>query len=154
MPIRHFDKKTDLMRVKDFFAQMGGESRALFNQGGWNEKNALAFFDDQKSDTVKNTRYFMAQDNDRMVGYLFLWDMHKSVVWLGIAVSEDWKGRGLGRDLMAHAEEYAKLAGKGGIMLTTSQANIRGLALYFRAGYEHLGTHTSGERLFLKRFDT
>ena len=153
LPIRPFDRETDLDRVKAFFAQMGGESRAFFNQGGWNENNALAFFDETKVNEVNNTRYFMAVDNDKMAGYLFLWDMHKSIVWLGIAVAEDWKGRGFGRDLMHYAEQFAKANGKGGILLTTSQANIRGLALYYRAGYEYLGIHTSGEKLLLRRFD-
>jgi len=154
LPVRPFDKDIDLHRVKAFFAQMGGESRAFFNQGSWNENNTLAFFDDTKADEVKNTRYFMALDDNRMAGYIFLWDMHKSILWLGIAVAEDWKGKGLGRDLMAYAEDFAKSNGKGGILLTTSQANIRGLGLYIRVGYEYLGTHTSGEKLFLKRFDS
>ena len=87
-----------------------------------------------------------------MVGYLFLFDMHKSIVWLGIAVAEHWKGKGLGRDLMAYAEVYAKKQDKGGIFLTTSQANIRGQGLYRYSGYEYLGVHTSGELLFIKRF--
>lgn len=150
LPIREFDRTTDFERVKQFFSQMGGESRAFFNRGGGNENNALRFFEIDKCDP--NTVYFMALDGDRMAGYLFLWDMDKSIIWLGIAVAEDWKGRHLGRDLMAYAEDYAKAHGKGGILLTTHTANLRGQGLYEHAGYERLGMHISGEFLYLKSF--
>ena len=152
LPIRPFEKETDLDRVRDFFAQMGGESRGFFNRGGWNEQTALSFFDDASVERVKNMVFFMALDNDSMAGYVYLWDMHKSIVWLGVAVAENWKGKHLGRDLMAYAEAYAKAQGKGGILLTTSQGNIRGQGLYERCGYDHIGLHTSGELLFLKCF--
>ena len=152
LPIREFDKKQDHQRVEDFFAQMGGESRGFFNRGGGNEKTALSFFDDCPPDEIKNTVYFMALDGERMAGYLFLWDTDKSIPWLGVAVAEDWKGRHLGRDLMKHADQYAMEHDKGGILLATSQANLRGQGLYMRYGYEHIGLHTSGELLFLKRY--
>ena len=152
LPIRAFDINADYQRVKNFFAQMGGESRAFFNRGNGNEKTALRFFD--KSAAEKNSQYafFMALDGEEMAGYVFLWDIQKSVVWLGIAVAENWKGKHLGRDLMKHAEDYAKSLNKGGILLTTNFANIRGQTLYTNCGYEHLGTHTCGELLYLKRF--
>ena len=70
----------------------------------------------------------------------------------GIAVAEDWKGRHLGRELMARAEKHALENGKGGILLTTHTANLRGQGLYERSGYERLGVHTSGEFLYLRRF--
>ena len=138
----------DLERVQAFFAQMGGESRAFFNRGSWNEKKALRFF--SESDDIQR---FMAVDGDRMVGYLFLWDWDKSVPWLGIAVAEDWKGRHLGRKLMRHARDHAILHGKGCILLTTHIANLRGQGLYERCGYQRLGMHESGEVLYLLRFD-
>jgi len=53
---------------------------------------------------------------------------------------------------MAHAEAHARELGKGGILLTTHIANLRGQGLYEGCGYEYLGVHTSGERLYLKRF--
>ena len=151
LPIRPFDRQTDFKRVKDFFDNMGGESRGFFNRGGGNGQNALRFFD--PNDKINEEyAFFMALDGEKMAGYVFLWDISKSVVWLGVAVSDDWKGRHLGRDLMACAEEYARSKNKGGIMLTTSQGNVRGQGLYTRCGYELIGVHTSGELLFIKRF--
>jgi ribosomal protein S18 acetylase RimI-like enzyme len=152
LPIRPFDKNLDLRRVKDFFAQMGGESRGFFNRGGGNEKGTLGFFEPGSEERYRNMSYFMALDGERMAGYVFLWDLDKSIPWLGISVAEDWKGRHLGRDLMAHAENHARKNGKGGILLTTHAANVRGQSLYERCGYERMGTHTSGEFLYLRRF--
>jgi len=152
LPIRPFDKGCDEQRVKDFFAQMGGESRSFFNRGRWNENHTLGVFDPAKEEQYKNNVYFMALDGERMAGYVFLYDLNKSIPWLGIAVSEEWKGRHIGRDLMAQAETYAREHGKGGILLTTHTANLRGQSLYERCGYERLGMHYSGEVLYLKRF--
>lgn len=140
----------DRQLVTDFFDQMGGETRAFFNRDDGNRHTAMQFFDGAGAqDTVR----FLAEAQGRMAGYVFLWDMNKGVPWLGIAVAEDWKGRHLGRRLIEHAHAYARAAGKGGVLLTTGVANLRGQGLYERMGYERLGTHTSGEYLYLVRFD-
>jgi len=152
LPIRPFDKLLDAPRVKEFFDQMGGESRAFFNRGGWNGNTAMEYFAPENAERYKHHTFYMALDGERMAGYFFLWDLDKSVPWLGIAVAEDWKGRHLGRDLMACAETFAREHGKGGILLTTHTANLRGQSLYERCGYERLGMHTGGEFLYLKRF--
>lgn len=138
----------DRVLVEAFFDQMGGESRAFFNRDDGNLLTALRFFDAAPQDTV----YFLAEADGRMVGYVFLWDMNKGVPWLGIAVAEDWKGRHLGRQLLEHAHQYARSLNKGGVLLTTGVANIRGQGLYERMGYERLGTHTSGEYQYIIRF--
>ena len=151
LPIRPLNKETDRPLAEAFFAQMGGESRAFFNRGGGNERSTLAFFTAEEG-ARPAAAYFLAEDQGRMAGYVFLWDLDRSVPWLGIAVAEDWKGRHLGRELMAYAEEYARSLRKGGILLTTHIANLRGQGLYEASGYEYLGVHTSGERLYLKRF--
>ena len=88
-----------------------------------------------------------------MVGYLFFFSYQYKIPWLGIAVSDDVKGLHLGTRLMAYAEQYAKEHGKGGILLTTHQANLRGQVLYEKSGYERLGNHHSGEVLYILRFD-
>jgi len=152
LPMRPFDKTLDAQRVRDFFDQMGGESRGFFNRGGFNARTTLDFFTPDAAERYKNHAFFMALDGERMAGYCFLWDLDKSVPWLGIAVAEDWKGRHLGRALMAYAEALAREKNKGGILLTTHTANLRGQSLYERCGYERLGMHTSGEFLYLKRF--
>lgn len=145
--IRPF-KAGDEALVTAFFDQMGGETRAFFNRGDGNRRTAMRFFEGGKDNTVR----FLAECEGCMAGYVFLWDMDKGVPWLGIAVAEGWKGRHLGRMLLEHAHGYAKAQGKCAVLLTTGVANIRGQGLYERMGYEHIGTHTSGEYLYMIRF--
>ena len=145
--IRPFNSE-DRALVSAFFDQMGGETRAFFNRGDGNRRTAMKFFEGGQDNTAR----FLAEACGRMVGYVFLWDMDRSVPWLGIAVAEDWKGRHLGRRLLEHAHAYARAHGKGGVLLTTGFANVRGQGLYERMGYEHIGTHTIGEKLYIRRF--
>lgn len=135
--------------VVGFFDQMGGETRAFFDRGSANKKNALKLFDGNNENKID----FAALEDDKMVGYVFLWDTDKSIPWLGIAVAEEWKGRKLGRKLISYAIAYCREKEKGGILLTTHLANLRGQGLYSRMGFEYLGTHTTGEMLYLYRFD-
>ena len=146
--IREFTAE-DKPLVERFFDQMGSETRAFFDRGRWNYKNALKYFTGESANTV----YFLAEYNGEMIGYLFLWDMHRSVPWLGIAVHDGYKGMGLGGKLMRFAADYVRERDKGGILLTTHIANMRGQSLYEKSGYERLGVHTSGEFLYLLRFN-
>lgn len=138
---------SDQTLVEAFFDQMGGETRAFFDRAGGNRAGALSYF----QGTDQHTLRWLALDGDRMVGYLFLWDLDTGVPWLGIGVAEDFKGRHLGRRLMQVARDHAEQAGKGGILLTTHVANIRGQGLYERCGYERMGMHAGGEVLYLLR---
>ena len=141
--------------VTEFFNQMGGESRSFFNRGDGNRNNALSFFD--KNGEEPNAVRFLSSVTDEsgkeiMTGYVFAWDMSTSVPILGIAVREEYKGKGLGRLLIQHLTNYLKDKNYGGIMLTTSFANVRGQSLYTRMGFEHIGTHTNGEMLYILRY--
>jgi len=146
--IREFTM-ADKELVRDFFDQMGGETMAFFNRGDGNRKTAMGFFDGG----MKNTLFWLAEYEGKMVGYVFIWDMASMIPWLGIAVSEDMKGKKLGRRLMKRAADTAVSEGKGGILLTCHLANARAQALYERCGYIRMGTHTSGEALYLLRFE-
>ena len=141
----------DREMVQAFFDQMGPESRAFFNRNRGNERGAMAFFDEkgENPDTLR----FLAELDGRMVGYVFFFSYSYKIPWLGIAVSEDAKGLHLGTRLMAFARKYAMDHGKGGILLTTHQANLRGQVHYEKSGYERLGNHHSGEVLYILRFE-
>ncbi|MCL1793717.1 MAG: GNAT family N-acetyltransferase [Oscillospiraceae bacterium] len=145
----------DMELVVEFFDQMGGESRAFFNRGDGNKQNALEFF--RKNGDEPNAIRFLSTANDEsgketMTGYVFAWDMNSKLPTLGIAVRDEYKGKGLGRRLIKHLVDYLQENDYGGVMLTTSFANIRGQSLYTRMGFEHIGTHTSGELLYILRF--
>ena len=147
--IRGFETR-DRDLVNAFFDGMGGESRAFFNRRDGNRAFAMRFFDGGG----ENNRYFLAEYRGVMVGYVFLYEMDTLVPWLGIALSDDLKGKKLGQRLIEHVINVALGENKGGILLTTHEANIRGQVLYERCGFKYMGGHTSGERLYLLRFPT
>ncbi len=135
--------------VEDFFSRLGQEGSFFFNRNRGNERGALSYFDGE----YNNKLHFMAELNGKMLGYVFLYHYNYKTPWLGIAVSEDAKGQHVGTRLMAYAEAYARQHGKGGLLLTTHQANIRGQALYEKSGYTRIGVHTSGEVLYIRYFE-
>lgn len=138
----------DMEKVDAFFDSITGDGRAFFNRNDGNKRGAHAFFKGEDTNIIR----WMMLDGDKMVGYLFLWSLDKSVVWLGIAMADGYKGKGLGAHLLAHAKEWAIENGKGAILLTTHIANLRAQALYERVGYERLGIHESGEIMYILRW--
>ena len=138
----------DKQHVTAFFDQMGEETRAFFDRGGCNRVTAMKYFDG----TAENTDYFLAEQDGTMCGYVFLKEMCRSIPWLGIAVAEELKGKGLGRRLLQYAAEHARQKGKGGILLITHPDNLRAQRLYEHMGYERLGTHLCGEYQYILRF--
>ncbi len=136
--------------INEFFDVMGPESAAFVNRNRGNQNNALRFCREQNTDRCI---YWMAEHEGKMAGLVFLWDMHTSIPWFGIAVREDLKGKHLGRRLTKYAQDYARKEGKGGIQLTTHAANIRGQILYEAMGFERIGiTGYYGEIFYLFRY--
>ena len=145
--------KSDLPMLLEFFDQMAGDTRAMFNRNDVNRIRAVEFFNQRGPlDQIQFAAVVHGAEGEEMVGYVFLWDLDTRIPWLGIAVRESWKGHHLGRLLMRHAEKFAADGNCGGVMLTSVPANIRAHALYTRMGYEYYGSYPDGEFLFLKRF--
>ena len=143
----------DLPMISEFFDQMAGDTRAMFNRNDINRIRATEFFSGRgATDQVQFAAVVNEGGNEQIVGYVFLWDLNTRIPWLGIAVRESWKGKHLGRTLLEHAERYALENGCGGIMLTSVPANIRAHSLYSRMGYDYCGSYIDGEFMFIKRF--
>ena len=73
-------------------------------------------------------------------------------------VQEPFAGRGVGRDLLRHAEKAAAASGADMVWLTAWVGNARALQFYPRCGYEDLGEtmytfegESHPNRLFAKR---
>ncbi|MGV8855906.1 MAG: GNAT family N-acetyltransferase [Devosia sp.] len=61
---------------------------------------------------------------------------HPDHLWIeNLAVHPDWQGRGLGRRLLAHAEELARAAACPQVRLLTNAAFASNVALYQTAGF-------------------
>ena len=134
----------DVTLVNEFFDAMGGESRALYNRTDHQRKWALKYCG--KLDPTR--RYWMAEKDGKMLGFVFLADWDTTIPLLGIGVRDDLKGMHLGSRLMDLAIDEVKRAGKGGIRLTTHIANLRGQMLYEKKGFKCMGQYTNGQELF------
>jgi ribosomal protein S18 acetylase RimI-like enzyme len=64
-----------------------------------------------------------------------------------IGVREDAAGRGLGRRLLDHLEQWAREAGITRLELTVMDHNTRALRLYQRQGYEVEGRRRNSLRV-------
>lgn len=147
MLIREF-QESDISMIEEFFDQMGTETIRFFNTNDVNRKFALKFINEKNKSIIR----WLAEENNVMVGYVFLWDIDTTLPWLGIAVRDEYKGQGLGKKLIDHAHEWAEANGKGGVILITAKDNQRGQKLYESMGYQNYGVHPSGELLYIKRF--
>jgi ribosomal protein S18 acetylase RimI-like enzyme len=103
----------------------------------------------------RESRHFAAvclvDGREEMCGYVFLWDLHTQVPWLGVCVRDGYKGKGIGSMLMRHVETYCRERGKGGILLTTHVDNHKAQGLYEKVGYETIGSDPRGEILMIRR---
>ena len=130
--------------INEFFDAMGGESRALFNRRDFNRRGVLKFC----ARPDKTRRYWLAERDGVMIGYVFFLDFNSSIPSLGIAVRDEYHGMGIGHRLILFAKERIKEAGKGGIQLTTHLANIRAQSLYESEGFACMGQCKNGSELF------
>lgn len=131
-----------------FFDQMGEESASFFNVGHGNERRVMGFFTGDTRDHL----FWGAFDGGGLAGIIFIWNVASAVPWMGIAVSEKWKGHHLGRRLIDGLKEYCLGRGCGGILLTTGQTNYRAQKLYEHEGFERIGVSPKGEFLYILRF--
>ena len=134
----------DEAMIGEFFDAMGGESRALFNRRDYNRNGVLKYC--RRGDPTR--RYFIAELDGHMAGYVFFLAFDTSIPELGLALRDDLQGQHLGRELVAFALDEARANGKGGLLLTTHVANLRGQALYETMGFVCMGQCKNGTELF------
>lgn len=94
------------------------------------------------------TELFVAELGGQPAGCLLMWTLEDyfSQQWHAhvsvIAVTREFEGRGVGRELMAHAERWARAHGYGSLTLSVFEGNDRARRLY-----ERMGFHTEMRRM-------
>jgi len=143
----------DLDRMHRFFDAMGKETIYFFDVSGVNRRRMEAYLSQPPLGTAHFIAVLSEDPEQNVAGYVFLWDLHTGMPWLGIAIADDWKGMHLGRALMRYALDFAHRHGCGGMLLTTAKDNVRAQKLYESLGFKHVGTamHRQ-ERLYMLRF--
>src|SRR5262245_64462718 len=90
-------------------------------------------------DEAKEVYVAVAEHVDDPLGFVIL-DMRGAFAGYiqSVAVREDWRGRGLGSALIAHAEQRV-FRDSPHVFICVSSFNGRARALYERLGYEVIG---------------
>lgn len=141
-------KQTDEAAVRRFYDTLSETSTAFFNVNHGNERRTLEFFENGKPDH----RFFVIDAGEELAGIAFIWDIHTRIPWFGIAVHDDFQHMGLGTALLGAVLAACREQNCGGVLLRTAVANLPAQRLYEKNGFERIGTHPSGELLYLKRF--
>ncbi len=94
------------------------------------------------ADVIAWYRVFVAEDEARIVGLVVLVTEGEHALLDNVAVHPDMQGRGLGRRLIAFAEDEARRLGFGSIELYTHELMTENQALYARLGYREFDRRT------------
>jgi RimJ/RimL family protein N-acetyltransferase len=98
-----------------------------------------------------NSPHFIAISEDKVVGWCDITSLHRHIFAhtgsLGIGVIADYRGRGIGEELMRAALTRAKEIGLTRIGLTVREHNKAALALYKKIGFIEEGIHRKAVRV-------
>jgi regulation of enolase protein 1 (concanavalin A-like superfamily)/ribosomal protein S18 acetylase RimI-like enzyme len=89
----------------------------------------------------------VAVDGPRVVGWSFVWDLNGTEPVFGLAVADDYHGRGLGSALMDAVLAAARQRGLDTIYLTVVRDNDKARGLYERRGFVTYGAFTGQDGL-------
>jgi ribosomal protein S18 acetylase RimI-like enzyme len=79
---------------------------------------------------------------DGVAGVLVLRAQGSALLIENVAVAPDWQAQGLGRALMAFAEEHARAEGLGEVVLYTNERMTENLRFYPALGFTETGRGT------------
>ena len=117
-------KVNDPTLVKDFIANSGNSVRTF------------RYFHNRNYDVICNhlVTYLMYDDSGFPVGYGHL-EFEGDKLWLGIAISEKFKGCGFGTKMISKLIEFAKEKNILSIFLTVDIENTNAIILYKKCGF-------------------
>ena len=114
--------------------QVAALEQQLFSDDCW---SAEQFWSELAQST---RRYWIAMDGDRVVGYAGLFVLPPDSDIQTIAVDPDYRGRGIGRLLMAQLLDSAREGGCRQMMLEVRAGNSAARALYGSLGFMPIST--------------
>jgi ribosomal protein S18 acetylase RimI-like enzyme len=109
--------------------------------------------DDDYSEKLREGHTFVADDGEKVVGFIVLLPAQDHLLVENVAVDPEHQGRGVGRSLLAHAETYATEHRIPELRLYTNIAMTENLALYPRLGYreDYRRTEYGLKRVFFSK---
>lgn len=104
-------------------------------------------------DLVAKELVHVLEVDSAIAAYVVLIHEPDAMLVENIAVSPTLQKRGLGRALLAYADDAARTAGYGTIRLYTNAAMTENIALYSRCGYveTHRATEEGRHRVYMRK---
>ena len=134
-----------------FGSRLSERSKLLFCPYPWGDPDRLRQSVEQ---AIKNSvdgtdaSFLVFGPDQQAIGHFFLWKAGGNAVSkrngvqvpeLGIALADEYHGRALGLQMVAHLQGVAEDMGNHGIELTTASENDAAWKLYAKAGFEYMG---------------
>lgn len=130
--IRKLDER-DFDALLSLFERVAGERRWIGTEPGFDREQ-------YRSRWPKMLRGegagFVWTERERIAGYIGVYPHEEYGHVIGMLVDERFRGRGIGKALLARAVEWARTQGLAQISLLVFPHNKRALALYRNAGFE------------------
>jgi len=98
-------------------------------------KKHFRYFNNRPLSIIKNHLYtVLLQDDGNSVGYGHL-DPENGKVWLGMAIGDDYRGRGYGKLMLDHLLHQANTLNVAIIDLSVDEENTAAISLYEKRGF-------------------
>jgi ribosomal protein S18 acetylase RimI-like enzyme len=111
------------------------ENLQLFIQNIGESRNSFRYFEKRDISVVHNhLATFLLMNDNMAIGYGHL-EKDDAVVWLGICILPDFKGRGLGKLMMRALLEEGRQLNLDSITLTVDKENLNAIKLYESFGF-------------------
>jgi len=136
-----------VMQIRDLTSANIGAATSLWFKAGltrpWNPPE----LDLQRALDGVTSTVLGAFDNDQLIGTVMVGhDGHRGWVYY-LAVEEDRRGTGLGRQMMSAAENWLREHGAVKVQLMVGPTNEAVLGFYERLGYEDANVQVRSKRL-------
>ncbi|WP_328609855.1 GNAT family acetyltransferase [Amycolatopsis sp. NBC_00345] len=135
------------MKIRSFSETDAEAVVALWTEAGltrpWNDAGA----DVRRKQAMQPEMFFVAEDDGRVAGVVMAgYDGHRG--WIHyLAVSDDYRGTGLGRTLVEHAETALDALGCPKVQLQVRPDNTSVIEFYRHLGYTTYEAINMGKRL-------
>jgi ribosomal-protein-alanine N-acetyltransferase len=81
-------------------------------------------------------RYFVAEEGDRIAGYMGYWEAPQEAHIINLAVAPGFRKKGLGVAMLDHVLEFARKTGANLATLEVRESNVAARGLYEKCGFK------------------
>lgn len=104
---------------------------------------SLQSIENDLSENSNVATYLVATDNDKVLGYIGMWQVLDEAQVTNLAVSESFRGRGIGRLLVNELSDIAKKRGARQLTLEVRSSNAPARSVYNETGFVEIAKRKS-----------